>query len=186
MNQAHPSRDRIWAYLAGQCQDREVVEHLRDCTLCKDEAQCWREIFRSQKEELDRQMESLPETFWQGLEEGIRSRLLSARKPFFGMSSLVWFPVTALLLLLALWVGRSHYGIGSVTEEQLNLIAELSVDFSDLPSEEALFQRIAGLIDQPLFGDLILLYPEDDWMTEKEAARPSPASDENILDINPS
>jgi hypothetical protein len=172
MKEKHPNQALLWAYLVDQCEDKDVSTHIRDCPECRKNVELWREVFGDQKREMDREIESLPATYWQKLETETRSRLHSSAPSLRRRLYYAGIPVMVSLILAVLWIGRYYPGEGSITEEQLNLVAELSLNYEILPEEEDLFWETSRLIAQPSYGSLSILYPTDNHTAEADDSLP--------------
>lgn len=168
MNEKHPNQAQFWAYLADREEDTDVSAHILHCTECTKKVDLWREILRDRKRELTQEVESLPDTYWQKLETETISRLQSSPKLGWLIFRYATVPALALLILASLWIHRSSQGEGSITEEQLDMVAELCLSYEVLPAEDKLFQEASLLIHQPLYGSLSILDPDEDRAPEQE------------------
>lgn len=168
MNEKHPDQAQIWAYLADREEDPGVSAHIHHCAECMKQVDLWREILRDRKRELNQEVESLPDTYWQKLETETISRLQPSPIILLRVFRYATVPVLAMLLLASLWIHRYSLGEGSITEEQLDMVAELSLSYGVLPAEDDLFQEASQLIHQPPYGSLSILDPDEDRAPEQE------------------
>ncbi len=142
--------------------------HILHCEECIKNVDLWREILRDRKKELVQEVESLPDTYWQKLETEIKSQLQPSPKILWHVFRYATVPALAMLILASLWIHRYSRGEGSITEEQLDTVAELSLSYGVLPAEDDLFQEASLLIHQPPYGSLSILDPNEDRAPEQE------------------